>query len=98
MIFAVVHVVTQHPTAQGQATAAGFERGQGSSGAQVQPPPAVTPQVAAQTQANLDAMQRAANAPGLTATHTQVAAVSPPAGRAPSGAGVTNTSVGSSDG
>jgi hypothetical protein len=91
--------VTLHPATEGPAAArAGFERGQGGASTPIQPPPAVTPQAAAQTQANLAAMQRAANAPGLAAGHVQVATVSPPAGRAPSGAGVTSTSVGPSDG
>ncbi len=99
VIFAVIHIVTQHPGPANDAGRASFERGGGSSSpSQVQAPPAVTPEAAARSQANLAALQRAANAPGLAASHVQVATVSPPGGRPPSGAGVTNSSVGPASG
>jgi hypothetical protein len=99
-VIAVILVFTLgHSNPQSRATPARAERG-ASAQQQVQPPPAVTAQTAAQTRANLAAAQRAANSPKLAATHVQVAAVSPPGGAAPRGAGVSrsSTSVGPSDG
>ena len=98
-IFAIAYFVFGQAKPQGDTARAGFDRG-GASSPQVQPPPAVTPETNAQTKANLAALQRAANAPGLAARSGQVASVSPPAGRVPSGVGVTprSTSVGPSDG
>jgi len=99
-IYAIAHMVLHRPDAQGPAGPAGFARAGAASSSQTQPPPAVTPQAAAQDRANLDALQRAANAPGLGAQHVQVSAVSPPGGSVPSGVGVSRSSasVGPSDG
>jgi len=99
VIFVVVHLVGLRANERREAMRAAFERG-ASSSAQVQPPPAVTPQQAAQAQANLDALQRAADSPALAVHPTQVSTVSPLAGRAPSGTGVTpsSNSVGPADG
>jgi hypothetical protein len=97
-IFVVVHLIGPKPNDQREAMRAAFARG--ASSAQVQTPPAVTPEQAAQTQANLAALQRAADSPALAVHPTQVSTVSPLAGRAPSGTGVTpsSNSVGPADG
>ena len=98
-IFAIAYIMFGRPKPQTDTARAGFDRGGASSSQQVQAPPAVTAQSVAETQATLAALQRAANAPGLAARAGQVAAVSPPAGRVPSGVGVTprSTSVGPSN-
>ena len=98
VIFAVAYIVFGHAKPQLESARAGSERG-GTASQTVQPPPAVTPQMTAETRSNLAALQRAANAPGLVAHAGQVASVSPPAGRVPSGVGVTprSTSVGPSN-
>ncbi len=99
VIAVILHLTLGHSATQAQATTnARFDRGGASQ--QVQPPPAVTPQTTAETRANLAAAQRAADSPTLNATHVQVAAVSPPVGPAPRGAGLksSSSSVGSSDG
>jgi hypothetical protein len=98
VILVIVHMVFQKPNQQ-EAMRAGFARGAGSQ-AQVTPPPAVTPASAAQANANLQALQKAANSPALAATPVQVSTVSPPAGPAPKGDGVSASaaSVGPANG
>ena len=99
-ILATAYIVFGHAKTQTETARTGFDRGGASSQSVPPPPPAVTAQTTAQTQSNLAALQRAANAPGLAARSVQVATVSPPAGRVPSGVGVTpqSTSVGPSAG
>lgn len=103
VIFALVHFL--HPAAAGRDGAGGrdgFDRAgfSGSGGATPEPPPAVTPETAATTSANIKAAQRAAESPALAAHPVQVATVSPPAGRPARGLGVTHSDVqiGPSDG
>jgi hypothetical protein len=98
VILVIAHMVFQKPNQQ-EAMRAGFARGAGSS-AQVTTPPAVTPASAAQASANLQALQQAADAPALAATPVQISTVSPPAGPAPKGDGVTaaEASVGPANG
>jgi hypothetical protein len=98
VVLVIVHMVFKPPNQQDAARAA-FARGGGGSQAQVTPPPAVTPASAAQANANLQALQKAANSPALAATPVQVSTVSPPAGPAPKGDGVTASaaSVGPAD-
>ena len=88
-IFAIGQIVLKHPAAADQAQAAGAQRSGAATA--VQPPPAVSAKDTAQTTANLQAQQKAANAPALAAHPVQVASVSPPAGPAPSGPGVTRS-------
>ena len=80
----------------------GFDRAafSGNGGATPEPPPAVTPETAATTTANIRAAQRAAESPALAVHPVQVATVSPPAGRPARGLGVThsNVQIGPSDG
>ena len=97
-IFAIGHIVLQHPAGQADAQRGGFQRG--ASAGTVQAPPAVAPRLAAETTANIRALQRAANSPALAARPVQVASVSPPAGPAPSGAGLapSRASIGPSAG
>jgi hypothetical protein len=87
VILVIVHMVFQAPNQQ-EAMRAAFARG-GASSAPATPPPAVTPASAAQANANLQALQKAANAPALAANPVQVSTVSPPAGPPPKGDGVT---------
>ena len=96
VIFVIGQIVLKHPAVDAQK--ASFQRGGAATA--VQPPPAVAPKLAAQTSANIHAMQRAANSPALAARPVQVASVSPPAGPAPSGVGVvrSKTSIGPSAG
>ena len=86
VVFALGQMVLNHPAAP--APAAGSQRGASST---VQPPPAVSAKDTAQTKANIQALQQAANAPALAAHPVQVASVSPPAGPAPSGPGVSRS-------
>lgn len=98
VILVIVHMVFQRPNQQ-EAMRAAFARGAGSS-AQITVPPAVTPASAAQADANLQALQRAADSPALAATPAQVSTASPPVGPDAKGDGVTAayTSVGPSNG
>ena len=103
VIFALAQIL--HPGAAGRDGAGsrgGFDRTAfaGSRGATPEPPPAVTPETAATTSANIKAAQRAAESPALAAHPVQVASVSPPAGPPARGLGVTHSAVevGPSDG
>ena len=87
LIFVIGKIVLKPPAADTQH--AGFQRSAAAS--TVQAPPAVAPKVAAETRANIHALQRAANSPALAARPVQVASVSPPAGPAPTGAGVVRS-------
>ena len=87
VVFAISQIVLKHPAAP--TPEAGAQRGAASS--VVQPPPAVSAKETAQTTANIRALQQAANAPALAVHPVQVASVSPPAGPAPRGPGVTRS-------
>ena len=87
VVFAISQIVLKHPAAP--TPEAGAQRGAASSVAQ--PPPAVSAKETAQTTANIRALQQAANAPALAVHPVQVASVSPPAGPAPRGPGVTRS-------
>jgi hypothetical protein len=67
---------------------AAFGRG---SGPTPTPPPAVSPETAEKTKAAIAAMHKAAASPALEPRPVQVATVSPPAGPAASGLGVTRS-------
>ena len=76
-----------HPAPGGRG---GFDRAAFSrnSGPAPTPPPAISPEAAEKTKANIEAMHRAASAPELEPRSVQVATVSPPAGPRASGIGV----------
>jgi hypothetical protein len=84
LVFVIGHIVFNHPAAEQAPMNAGFGRG----GASAPTPPAVAPAQAAQANANLRALQKAAESPALMARSSQVATVSPPAGPPPGGVGV----------
>ena len=103
VIFAVLHFM--HPADAGRGGPGGrggFDRTAFAGGGPTpEPPPAVSESSAAAMQANLQAMQRAADSPALKTHPVQVAAVSPPAGAPARGLGVTHSTtqqVGPSDG
>jgi hypothetical protein len=76
-----------HP-APGAFDRAAFSRG---SGPTPTPPPAVSPETAEKTKADIAALHRAAASPALEPKSVQVATVSPPAGPVASGLGVTRS-------
>ena len=91
VIFTVAKVAFFHPQTDGRGGVdrAAFSRG--AAGPAPTPPPAVTPEAAEKTKANIAAMHRAASSPALVPGSVQVATVSPPAGRGPSGIGVNRS-------
>ena len=91
LVLVVGNIVFNHSATQQVAAGAGFGRGGASSGPVAPTPPAVAPAQAAQADANLQALQKAAESPALAARSSQVATVSPPAGPAPGGVGVVRS-------
>jgi hypothetical protein len=97
--FTIGKVVFFHPAQNGPG---GFDRAAfaRSSGPAPTPPPAVSPETAEKTKADIAALHRAASSPALEPKPVQVATVSPPAGPVASGLGVnrSRSQIGPSDG